>query len=105
MSVLGDVGTRLQQARKNASISKMEAARQLGIATSTLYDIEHGLNPVGVVRLVKMCRMYGVEPQQIIVGTVDSDDDFTAALDLIREGSAEFQSASEKFKAAAELLS
>lgn len=95
MSLLNEVGARLMEARKNAKLTRVQMSQRHNIAEATLYDIEHGLNPIGVVRLNKLCTIYGVTPQWAMTGVNDEAEtpEFKAAIAKIKEGGQAFMEA------------
>ena len=55
----------LSSARQAAGISKEQAAETAHISVATLYRIEHGLSDIKLYEFVRLCRLYGIEPELI----------------------------------------
>lgn len=51
----------LKAARKNIGLTQVEAAKVLGIATSTLRSWEHGITYPGQPEIEKICALYNLK--------------------------------------------
>lgn len=60
----------LKQARKNAGLTMVDAAKELGITQSSLSRIENGDTGVPSQRLIDMAGLYGVSPSSLMDGAV-----------------------------------
>ena len=60
----------LRQARKNAGLTMVDAAKELGITQSSLSRIENGDTGVPTQRLIDMAGLYGVSPSSLMDGAV-----------------------------------
>lgn len=60
----------LKQARKNAGLTMVDAAKELGIRQSSLSRIENGDTGVASQRLIDMAGLYGVSPSSLMDGAV-----------------------------------
>ena len=60
----------LRQARKNAGLTMVDAAKELGIKQSSLSRIENGSTGVPSQRLIDMAGLYGVSPSSLMDGAV-----------------------------------
>lgn len=60
----------LKQARKEAGLTMVDAAEQLGITQGSLSRIETGDTSVSSQRLIDMAGLYGVSPSMLLDGAV-----------------------------------
>lgn len=51
----------LKAARKNASLTQVEAAKLLGVAASTLRNWENGITYPGQPEIEKLCALYNLK--------------------------------------------
>src|SRR5438105_11316011 len=58
--------TLLRQARKNAGLTQVQAARKLGCRQTFLSKIECGERRLDVVEFVTICEAYGIKPQVLL---------------------------------------
>ena len=56
----------LSEARRNAGLTQVEAARRLQRPQSYVSDVERGQRRIDVVELVHMCRVFKVDPCDIV---------------------------------------
>jgi transcriptional regulator with XRE-family HTH domain len=58
--------TELRRARAASGLTQVEAAKRLGRPQSFISNCESGERRVDLIEFLVFCRLYGVEPRQII---------------------------------------
>ena len=57
---------RLRDARRDAGLTLLKAARAVGVSVSYLSDVEHGRRRLSQLRICGLCRVYGCSPVLIL---------------------------------------
>ncbi len=61
------IGSRLKARREELNISVAAAAKAVGVAASTMYDLERG-DQVSTTKLHLLCALYGLHPKFVEAG-------------------------------------
>jgi transcriptional regulator with XRE-family HTH domain len=69
------IGERLRSARMRREMSQGDLAHALGVAQPNISDIERGARLLTVQQLVKVCRVLGATPDEILGESKRAADD------------------------------
>jgi transcriptional regulator with XRE-family HTH domain len=67
-SEVGRIGERLQETRKRANVSQLDAAKAAGVTRATVSNWEAGRGLPNLLQFRSLCALYGVMGYQIMFG-------------------------------------
>lgn len=71
----GTLGRALRAARKRVRLSQLDAAKQIGVARTTLVAIEAGQRRIKVEELTRLADIYEVQPSSLLTACATNDAD------------------------------
>lgn len=62
-----ELGKALQKARENAGMTQQMVSNRLGVSRSAIANWEQGRRNIYIEQFVKMCEIYSVNPDDILI--------------------------------------
>ncbi len=73
--LLAEFGARVREVREERGLSQATVAKQIGLTRSSIWNIEHGLNDVGIPVLLALSVALGVNVRRLLPKFEASDND------------------------------